>query len=215
MLHQPQDISDTVASVAVSLEDISASKIVKQYTQDAHRGLESTMCMRQLMSDSLTVPEYHNILKRWNVWLSLNYTPITNALSENNLPDISERGRQSHLHEDINALDHLISCQVEQSPQATMPKVESITIYNADYALGCLYVLEGSTLGAALITRHLRAHFDTGIPCRFYASYGVNTPRMWHCFVEHFDSRLTSEKSILEACRGAKTTFESLKHCFN
>jgi heme oxygenase (biliverdin-IX-beta and delta-forming) len=47
--------------------------------------------------------------------------------------------------------------------------------------LGCLYVLEGATMGGRMITRHLQATFgitpDAG--GRFFDGYGADTGKMW------------------------------------
>ena len=75
-----------------------------------------------------------------------------------------------------------------------------------------MYVLEGSTLGGAIIARHVERELglqvDTG--CAFFRSYGRNVGRMW----KEFGARLlavsgpeTDEIIIASANR----TFEGLR----
>jgi heme oxygenase len=64
---------------------------------------------------------------------------------------------------------------------ASAPPLQPVT--GTDDALGRMYVLEGSTLGGALIDRHLR-----GLPqladvrLRCFSPYGAQTGAMWHAF---------------------------------
>ena len=53
-------------------------------------------------------------------------------------------------------------------------------------ALGCLYVLEGATLGGQIISRQLeeRLAIDAGHGGRFFASYGAAVGEMWQAFGE-------------------------------
>jgi heme oxygenase len=79
-------------------------------------------------------------------------------------------------------------------------------------ALGCLYVLEGSTLGGKIITRHLKKILpvDENQGCRFFHSYGDNVGRMWTSFLEilerHCDRHADARVVIESACQ----TFASL-----
>lgn len=80
-------------------------------------------------------------------------------------------------------------------------------------ALGCLYVLEGSTLGAQIILRHLEAQLnlskDFGVS--FFAGYGLQTGGMWRSFVECIDAVAMTDADSDAATEGARETFESLE----
>ena len=65
-------------------------------------------------------------------------------------------------------------------PEAT--RLPSVT--SADQALGVLYVLEGSTLGGALIAQQarLRLGVTPAIGASFFASYGPSVGSRWRAF---------------------------------
>ena len=63
-------------------------------------------------------------------------------------------------------------------------QLDVLPLNNAAKALGCLYVLEGATLGGVLIARHVRASlgFDGDAGSAFYLGYGPRTGAMWRGF---------------------------------
>lgn len=77
--------------------------------------------------------------------------------------------------------------------------------------LGCLYVLEGSTLGSKIISRHIRARFriDAGSGASFFNAYGPAVGERWSEFRQFVSSNAEAghEGEMLMA---ARTTFESL-----
>lgn len=85
-----------------------------------------------------------------------------------------------------------------------LPRVDSFA-----HALGCLYVLEGSTLGSVFIARRLREQFDIGFGsgASFFNAYGTETGARWKQFRE-FVSRSTADVSGDEVVAGARETFE-------
>lgn len=81
--------------------------------------------------------------------------------------------------------------------------------------LGALYVIEGSTLGGQMISRHLETSFglSDGNGYRYFLSYGSDTPRKWQEFrrvlLEH--SSPENDDLIVAA---AKDTFDALHRWF-
>jgi heme oxygenase len=77
--------------------------------------------------------------------------------------------------------------------------------------LGCLYVLEGSTLGARIISRRIESHLQlrTDSGAAFFNGYGEAAGRRWsefRLFVTANVSLLQSEETV----NAAVQTFESL-----
>ncbi|MBC7548517.1 MAG: biliverdin-producing heme oxygenase, partial [Polaromonas sp.] len=77
---------------------------------------------------------------------------------------------------------------------------------------GCLYVLEGATLGGQIITRHL--HASLGLTPQsggsFFSGYGPHTGSRWKEFCAHltaFAAQLDSDAEIVDS---ANATFDSL-----
>jgi heme oxygenase len=75
-------------------------------------------------------------------------------------------------------------------------------------ALGCLYVLEGATLGGRVITRHLSA-VPGLVGFSFFSSYGDEVGPMWRAFGEFLTARAggDDEAVVVAACE----TFTTLR----
>lgn len=83
----------------------------------------------------------------------------------------------------------------------------------AEARYGCLYVLEGATLGGQLIGRQLRERLgiEPHSGGRFFASHGDRTGSMWHSFraaLAAFAEQSSAPQAIIE---GATLTFECLR----
>jgi len=80
----------------------------------------------------------------------------------------------------------------------TLPRVETFA-----QGLGCLYVVEGATLGGQVLTRHFQRQTHTQQwSCSFFRSYRDRTGPMWKEFVEKVTSYATTtatEESILSS----------------
>lgn len=80
-------------------------------------------------------------------------------------------------------------------------------------ALGCLYVLEGSTLGARYIAKHIRERLDIheGSGGSFFNAYGAAVGERWSAFrtfvMSHVDSG--GEEELVSAARDTFLRLES------
>lgn len=123
------------------------------------------------------------------------------------VPDLDRRFKSEALGADLAAL----GVDVDQLPLAHGgPALDTIA-----RALGCMYVLEGSTLGGQHIHRHLRAVLPVAASeaSRFLTCYGAATGSMWNAFREHVarvESDLDVDASVDAACR----TFAAVKESF-
>jgi len=94
---------------------------------------------------------------------------------------IDERSRASLLRKDLAALRHDDSETRAFAECAKLPGLASM-----EDALGCMYVLEGSTLGGQFIYRELLTRFgitaETG--SSFFYGYGAHSGAMWGQFSE-------------------------------
>jgi heme oxygenase (biliverdin-IX-beta and delta-forming) len=76
-------------------------------------------------------------------------------------------------------------------------------------AVGGAYVLEGSTLGGRVISRHVKGRFGPHVACSFLEAYGTDTGARWQSFrgaLERFASSVEIEDRIIA---GAQETFRS------
>lgn len=85
------------------------------------------------------------------------------------------------------------------------------TVTSPSQAMGALYVLEGATLGAQIIRRHLQATLDVdaGSGAAFFVGYGDRTRDMWTLFGGHVDR--VDGLNLAGAIGAAIETFETLE----
>lgn len=99
------------------------------------------------------------------------------------------------------ALGALPQCQV-LPPAGTFP-----------YTLGCMYVLEGATLGGQIIARQLGAlGLAQGLGSSFYASYGADVGPMWRAFRALLVQVADAPAAEGQMLGGARDTFQALGH---
>jgi len=80
-----------------------------------------------------------------------------------------------------------------------------------DDALGRMYVLEGSTMGGAIIDRHLGALPGlVGIRLHAFAPYGTETGAMWHAFRRATRERVAGGGDATAVVTAARDTFRAL-----
>jgi heme oxygenase len=81
-------------------------------------------------------------------------------------------------------------------------------------AIGCLYVLEGATLGGQIISRLVNQELSIGDDNggRFYAAYGARVGMMWRAFRDAASSYCGDHPDRLRAsAENAVETFEALE----
>jgi len=180
---------------------------LKQGTRICHDALERKMAP---LLGTISIPTYIVLLQK----LFGFYKPLEKRIAAlpdwHNLPvDLERRQKAPLLARDLLWLKGT-QPQLSQLPRCThLPEVKSIT-----EALGCLYVLEGATLGGQIISRHLKKNLalEGGRGCAFFCSYGDEVGLMWKSFREtlsaHCSKQTTTEEEqlITSACE----TFVSL-----
>jgi heme oxygenase len=92
--------------------------------------------------------------------------------------DYKERRKAPQIARDLRAITPHV--RLEELPLCTgLPHLNT-----AEQALGCLYVLEGATLGGQIISRQLRESLGIAAEdgAAFYNGYGSDTGRQWKSF---------------------------------
>ncbi len=126
--------------------------------------------------------EYKNVLKRFYGF----YQPLENKISSledwaTNDFNLKNRDKSAFLLEDmkyLNISDQEIAA-LEVCEQSQLPDIS-----NMAQALGCMYVLEGATLGGQIVSKKLNEifGFEQGKGSSFFNSYGTNVRPMWKEF---------------------------------
>jgi heme oxygenase len=89
---------------------------------------------------------------------------------------------------------------------------ETLRQADPDFAIGCLYVVEGATLGGQVISRHL-AKLGIGPENGglFFNGYGAKTGEMWKSFRAGATNYCVTDDQIGHAVEGAKSTFDKFR----
>jgi heme oxygenase len=86
---------------------------------------------------------------------------------------------------------------------------------SAAAAVGGAYVLEGSTLGGRVISRHIQACFGAEVPRAFLECYGSDTGEKWQAFRSALVGFATSREIENQIIAGARSTFTAFTRWLN
>ncbi len=159
---------------------------LRSETQGEHAAIEQTL---DLMREPLGLDDYRKILERFFGF----YRPVELLFARATVPaEVSSlltlRPRTPLLREDLIALG-------VQNPDTLPMCAELPPLSTAAQCLGCLYVMEGATLGGQVLSRHLERTLgitpDTG--SRFFTGDGPRTGEMWKAFRVAFTGFETPE----------------------
>ena len=154
---------------------------LKQETQANHTEVERQV---DLLSRLQTPSAYRTLLEDFYGL----YEPLESDIGRSApeiavwLPDIRKRMRTESLRLDLGVLGNKRPEALERAP---IPRLQALP-----EQFGCLYVLEGSSLGGQIISREVGnlLHYTPGHGCAFFAGYGAETGGMWKAFREATES---------------------------
>jgi heme oxygenase len=170
---------------------------LKSATEQDHQAIEAIIDPMKNFN-SRAAYEAH-LVKTWMLYQALEAELAAVDWSASGI-DFDARRKTPLLEEDLRFL---------QVPPARLEPVPSSTHRtDPEFALGCLYVLEGATLGGQFISRHLaKLGIGPANGGRFFNSYGAKTGEMWKSFQTSASLHCTTEAQIEHAVQGAKATF--------
>jgi heme oxygenase len=147
---------------------------VRQECRAQHQRLEALLPFHE----SLTLADYRKVLILfWGLFL-----PMEEALRKAEVPpslDLCQRQRAPLLARDLAAMG------MPAEALTRLPRCPDIPPVNTTArALGCMYVLEGSTLGGQFIAKLARQRLGLTETsgCAFFFSHGEEVGRMWQSF---------------------------------
>jgi heme oxygenase len=182
------------------------SETLKVETAACHDAIENAKRFTRLGSEDFSRDEYVEMLSRFYGF----YKPLEESFRRH--PALMEalqyqqRFKLPLLTQDLTDLG--VSPQaLEALPLCTdLPPTESMA-----QALGCIYVMEGSTHGAQFIAKRLQAQLqldEKGL--RYYRGYGSQTMSQWKAFKDYLDTTITpAEEPVVVAA--ATRAFECLQ----
>jgi len=153
---------------------------LRENTSELHTALESLPISRQIISHEVSVNDY-------TLYLSLMYDVIKDA--ETNIftvltgivSDLNSRYKHTILLEDLNTLQSDKNITANNNPLS-----KNLIDKSAAFALGIMYVTEGSTLGGRVILKNIQVTlgYDENNGARYFAGYGSSTGSSWKKFLE-------------------------------
>jgi heme oxygenase (biliverdin-IX-beta and delta-forming) len=187
----------------------AARNALREATYAVHQRLESSL---RLTAPDLTRNEYLQTLGCFfSTYLALEselekHAPLLHEVGI----DWQERRKVPLLQRDLEALGQADAHGVRLTSRAEVPPLETLP-----QAMGCLYVLEGATLGGTLISANLRRVLGIGPESggAFFASYGGAVQIQWQRFCVALEKSLSDVHGRQQAAASAIATFELFNAC--
>lgn len=184
----------------------TASAWLRATTRPEHERAEAVVLGRLQSDEPRALPRYLYRL------LGL-YAPLEEALQASaaylaTVPEPGLRRKVDWLREDLAFFG------VSLAELANVPRCDVLpSLRGAQRTLGVAYVLEGATLGGAVLLRHLRARLplEKGRGASFLVGYGASTGRLWDSFRRALDEAVTSREDWDELREGAAETFRAFE----
>lgn len=174
---------------------------LKDSTHRPHQELEKKLI--SVIRAIKSLDEYADLLRLMYGFYAVIEQKIQQHVADHILVDYAERRKSAVLIEELELLGRWKDVKLCDST----PDISS-----SAKALGALYVLEGSTLGGAIIARMINNQLNEASPrdFRFFNCYGDQTQAMWSSFKRNLDRPYNAEEQD-EIIDGANETFSTFK----
>ena len=198
----PPNLNPAAPSSETAADD-GARAHLRARTLVAHKRLE---CLLPLQSAELSLATYVSTLRRFlSIYETLEqrlvrYEPALDALGY----DSACRRKVPLIQRDLAALTD--SSWVAPPPTRAAPLPPD---WNVAHVMGCLYVVEGSTLGGVIISRHVEKllHLGPESGAAFFHGYGSATGMRWKSLCALLERGLPDPALRDQAVVGANHTF--------
>lgn len=199
----PNRLNSVLTSPSVQLPALSILTRLRLETRGEHDAVERVL---DLMSTTLTKDAYCQRLAQFYGF----YSPLEAALQTRcalNLSTLLPRLNKTNLlRQDLNHL----GIDTANLPLCTdLPPIQTQA-----QVLGCLYVMEGATLGGRLITQHAQATLGIAPTTggSFFEGYGQGTGKMWQAMRQLLISCAVDRPTENAIVTNAIATFASLRN---
>lgn len=175
---------------------------IKEETKIHHQQVEKVLV--QELKNLTDKDNYGRLLERLFLFYKPIETDLHNVIDETLIPDISERKHTQRILTDLELLEYEAPRELSTS---------QLEISSPSYALGILYVIEGSTLGGQIISKMIHNNLPMeGIDAtNYFSSYRELNGEMWKKFGNRI-SEIEDSVDHTELLQGAKDTFNNLKY---
>lgn len=181
---------------------------LRTHTDTLHSELEQTPLSLALLDAEVSSQNYVAYLQKMRGIVDFYEVNVFPVLA-NTLTDLSEREKLAFIDKDLA----YFSVNTKDIPVFQNLEAQNPTI---GYALGCMYVMEGSTLGGKVILKHVSKTLGI-VPDEggtYFSGYGEQTGHYWKTFLYNLQEYSANNNCDAEIITGAKDTFTAIKHYF-
>ncbi len=193
------------------MEPITFLQQLRSKTAYSHQLIEQNSISQSLMSQGVTMTQYAQYLKSMYGFVYGFEKMVFPLLEHNELLQIDDR-RKSHLIQSDLVLLNYTAAQPYVNDE-----LFSTHYQTAAAALGGMYVLEGSTLGGQIISRHLSKVLGDAVAGKttYLTAYAGQTGGMWKNFLQLLCEAGASNANEDEIIDSAVNTFSLLNNCLS
>ena len=183
-------------------------KKVKNATRSWHDRMEEVALSDKIAAGTLSLPEYKAVILGHYVFHQAAEQRLQQQekLSAVAGLDLEARLKTPLLAQDVHqlGLEHYV---FDFNPDISLDTVSE--------ALGCMYVMEGATLGGTVIGRSLQkvSEITDSGAMHYYGCYGEQTGRHWKRFKEVVEQQVVTEAQEAAFVESATATFRAYAAC--
>ena len=182
---------------------------LREKTAEHHKNLETSALLSHFSHGNITLPIYEKILSKFYGYFS----PLESQFQQipllpYYLSDYSSRRKTSTLQKDLSFLN---SSNQQGGSLEICRDIPTVT--TLDKAFGCLYVMEGSTLGAKVISKVIQEKLgiSENNGGSYFQGYGPATGEYWRRFCAVMEHYAETEGNAEEIVESANQVFIKLK----
>ncbi len=154
--------------------------------------------MQSLLSPALTVDQYTIAMTTMGGWFAAVESTCFGTWADL----IFVPHKAELIMQDLKSLGHYETLR--------KAKLQFPANINRAFALGVLYVCEGSTLGGLIIGPRVSRALQRDDVTRYYQCYGENTRQHWQLILNLLDQHLQTSEDLAQAIEGAQWAFNTL-----
>lgn len=181
---------------------------LRNATSQSHTYLESLPVSVSIMKPDVSNKEYVHYLQLMHDVVADAEDNIFPAL-QHIVPDLDERAKKHFLEQDLELLG--ISKRTDSKPLSA-----SISDISTGFALGIMYVVEGSSLGGRVIYKNINTALGHNAEkgARYFAGYGGQTGSHWKKFLDTLMQYEAENECSKEIIAGAEYAFNAISAHF-
>lgn len=179
-------------------------------TSQAHTNLEDLPVSKSIMHPEVSNADYA-------LYLSLMHDVVKDA-EENIFPVVNKILPNLDVHPKANFLENdLTTLNAVKESHTVKPLSSGLSTFTPAFALGILYVIEGSSLGGRVILKNITAALghDANNGAKYFAGYGGQTGSHWKNFLSQITAYQETTNTQDEIIAGANFAFIAISRHFS